>query len=75
MDTAEHPNRAQAVRWIFWIFAAVGVYYLLTEHRAHVFDYLPYALLLACPLLHLFGHGHGAGHGHDRAPEEKAPSK
>ena len=31
----------------FWGFAAVGAYYLLTEHRAHVIDYLPYVLLLA----------------------------
>ena len=47
----------------FWGFAAVGAYYLLTEHRAHVIDYLPYVLLLACPLMHLF-HGHG-GHKHE----------
>lgn len=48
-------------------FALVGGYFLLTEHRAHVFQYLPYALLLACPLLHVFhGHGHGRGHGHDQ---------
>lgn len=51
--------------WTFWVFcgfAVVGAYYLITEHREHVFDYLPYALLVACPLLHVF-HGHG-GHGH-----------
>ena len=50
------------VRWIFWIFAAVGAYYLLTEHRAHVFDYLPYVLLMACPLMHLLHRGHHRGH-------------
>jgi hypothetical protein len=27
---------------------------------------LPYLFLLACPLLHLFGHGHRHGHGHER---------
>lgn len=53
------------VYWIFWIFAAVGTYYLLREHRAHLLDYLPYALLIACPLLHIFGHRHG-GHGDTR---------
>jgi hypothetical protein len=42
-------------------FAVIAGYFLVTEHRAHLFEYLPYALLLACPLLHLF-HGHG-GHG------------
>ena len=34
----------------------------IREHRAHALQWLPIALLLACPLLHLF-HGHG-GHGH-----------
>lgn len=53
----------KSVRWIFWAFAAVGAYYLITEHRAHLVDYLPYLLLLACPVMHLFGHGHG-GHKH-----------
>jgi hypothetical protein len=44
---------------------AVAGFYLLTEHRAHMFGLLPYLFLLACPLMHLFmhhGHGHG-GHG------------
>lgn len=48
-------------RWIFLGFAVIAGYFLLTEHRAHVYQYLPFLLLLACPLLHLF-HGHG-GHG------------
>ena len=50
-------------RWIPWGFAAVGAYFLFTEHREHLFQYLPYALLLACPLMHLF-HGHGGHGGH-----------
>jgi hypothetical protein len=53
---------ARAVRWTFWAFALIGAYFLITEHRAHTIEYLPYALLLACPLLHLL---HGHGHGHD----------
>jgi len=43
-------------------FALVAAFFLITEHRAHVFGVLPYLLLAACPLLHFFGHGHG-GHG------------
>jgi hypothetical protein len=50
-------------------FAAIAAFFLVTEHTAHVFGVLPYALLLLCPLLHLFMHGgHGgehAGHGKD----------
>jgi hypothetical protein len=58
---------SQYTRWIFWGFAAVGAFYLLTEHRGHLLDYLPYVLLMACPLMHLF-HGHG-GHGrHEEKP-------
>ena len=36
--------------------AAVGGFLLLTEHRAHVLRVLPYAFLLACPLMHMFMH-------------------
>ena len=46
-------------------FLAVAAFFLLTEHRAHVFGYLPYALLLLCVLMHLFMHrGHGGEHEH-----------
>lgn len=48
----------------FGAFAPVALYFLVTEHRAHAVEFLPYALLLACPLLHLF-HRHG-GHGQDK---------
>jgi hypothetical protein len=44
-------------------FLAIAAFFLIAEHTAHVFGVLPYALLLLCPLLHLFMHkGHG-GHG------------
>ena len=37
------------------------------QNRAHFFGALPYLLLFACPLLHLFhGHGHGHHHGSDQ---------
>jgi hypothetical protein len=54
-------------RWVFLGSALIAGYFLLTEHRAHVVQYLPFVLILACPLLHLFhGHGGHAGHGgHD----------
>lgn len=45
------------------VLLAVAAFYLLAEHRAHLFGVLPYLFLLACPLMHLFmHHGHG-GHG------------
>ena len=56
-------------RWVFWGFLLIAGYFLITEHRAHVFQFLPIVLLLACPLLHMF-HGHG-GHGGHGASDEK----
>ena len=50
-------------------FLPIAGYFLFTEHRAHAVEYLPYALLLACPLTHLFmhrGHGHGGNDDHRR---------
>lgn len=48
-------------------FLVIGGFFLVSEHRAHLtplLSYLPFALLLACPLLHLFmHHGHGSHHG------------
>lgn len=55
-------------RWVFGGFAAIAVYFVVAEHRAHALQFLPYALLLACPLLHLF-HGHG-GHGKDKGSKQ-----
>ena len=43
--------------------ALVGAY-LLWYHTGHVWLAAPYVLLLACPLMHLFGHRHG--HRHDQ---------
>ena len=54
-------------------FLLIAGFYLLTEHTAHVFGALPYLLLLACPLMHLFMHqGHG-GHGTQQSPPEREP--
>lgn len=43
-------------------FLAVLGFFMLTEHRAHLFGALPYVLLLACPLFHLLLHGRHGGH-------------
>lgn len=62
----------------FLAFLAIAALFLFTEHQAHLFGFLPYLLLLACPLLHLFmhrkhgGHGKGAGdHAKDHAEHGK----
>lgn len=48
------------------VMAGVAAVYLLVTHWAHAVAWLPWLLLAACPLMHLFmhrGHGHGGGHG------------
>ena len=67
-----HTHRASAStprrRWplgstvAFCAFLLIAAFFVFTEHRAHVFGWLPFLLLAACPLLHLFHHrGHGGG--------------
>ncbi|TDR38373.1 hypothetical protein DFR29_12145 [Tahibacter aquaticus] len=55
------------------VFGAIATYFLLSEHRAHFLGALPYLLLLACPLMHVFMHhghtGHGGEHGHPSGRE------
>lgn len=52
-------------------FLAVAAFFLITEHTAHVLGVLPYLLLAACPLMHLFmHHGHG---GHDHSEHSDRP--
>ncbi|MGE0559753.1 MAG: DUF2933 domain-containing protein [Burkholderiales bacterium] len=51
---------------------AVIAYFLLSEHKAHFINYLPYLLLLACPLLHLFMHGGAHSHGGHSADNGKS---
>ncbi len=49
-------------------FLAIGGFFLVTEHRAHLIPYLgywPFLLILACPLMHLFMHGGHGGHADD----------
>jgi DUF2933 family protein len=41
-----------------------GLALLASQHLQHIVGVLPYVLLLACPLMHLFGHGHHH-HSHD----------
>ncbi|GGJ42173.1 hypothetical protein GCM10011320_57200 [Neoroseomonas lacus] len=53
-------------------FALVAAFYVLREHWEHAFGALPYLLLLACPLMHLFmHHGHGHGGGGQRAGSDR----
>ena len=74
-DHTTPPSIWRSPLGIFMLIAgAVGMYYLLTEHLAHVTQAVPYLFLLACPLMHMFhGHGHhGHGH-HDHGQNQERP--
>lgn len=49
------------------VLGAVAGLLLLTEHFAHALGVLPYLLLLACPIMHVFMH-HGQNNGHTTQP-------
>ena len=75
----EHDNHdtnggGGAGRWVFLGFVLVAAYFLITEHRAHVYQYLPFLLVLACPLMHLF-HGHGGHRREDGDAKETGTRK
>lgn len=51
----------------------IGAFYLLREHYYHAsqaLPYLPYLILLLCPLMHLFGHKHGGHAAHRDATDD-----
>lgn len=42
---------------------AFALAWILTRHSNHVWQLVPYALLIACPLMHFMHHGrHGRRH-------------
>ena len=55
------------------VLGAIAAYFLLREHRAHLFGVLPFLLLLACPLMHIFMHHGHRGHGGQQHPDTPAP--
>ena len=65
-------NRAAIAAAVFVVAAG---YLLWSEHRPHVLGILPYLLLLACPLMHVFMHGSHGAHGqhHNSSRDEKPP--
>jgi high-affinity Fe2+/Pb2+ permease len=58
-------------RLVFFGFVAVAGFFIVAEHRAHLVPFLPFLLIAACPLMHLFHHhGHGERDDQKREPPE-----
>ena len=45
------------------LFIGAAAYFLLMEHRQHLYEFLPYLILLACVFMHMFMHGGHGQHG------------
>ena len=74
---AVHPKAFWGSRYSvgLLVLGAIALYFLLTEHRAHFFFALPFLLLLACPLMHIFmHHGHGRHGGSEDGPPVGPPA-
>ena len=75
---ANHLHQSENTPSPFWrskvgvvliMLFAIGAFYLVREHFGHVSPYLPYLILLVCPVMHFFGHNHG-GHSRRGHPTE-----
>ncbi|KAB2943542.1 MAG: DUF2933 domain-containing protein [Hyphomicrobium sp.] len=75
-EHAEHDRRpsSEGSFWgsrtfIVWLaLLLIGGFLLVSEHRAHILGVGLWLLILACPLLHIFGHGGHGGHGEQASP-------
>ena len=77
MNNTSAPWWQDRTKLTFVVFLAIAAYFLWTEHQAHVIEYLPWLLILACVGMHLFmhgGHGHG-GEGHDHSEHEHSTDR
>ncbi len=65
-------NPLQRRAWlslVLWTVIALVAYVVIIEHGNHVLDFLPYALLLVCPLMHVFMHRRHGHHAHRHSAE------
>lgn len=63
------------VGWVFCGFAAIGLFFIIAEHRAHlgfVVPYLPLVLMGVCLVLHSYMHGRGRGRKSDEDPNDRS---
>lgn len=83
-DHTHHQHATDSKAPTFWgsrygigllLFGAIAAFFLLTEHRAHLFGALPFLLVLSCPLMHMFMHGGHGGHSGGKAGPDTSEIK
>ena len=62
MNEEFSDRSSRFLRWTIWTAGAVALAYLVAEHRPHLLGWIPYLIILACPLTHLFMHRRHGGH-------------
>jgi Protein of unknown function (DUF2933) len=70
MNTSKQNSSGKRQNITLWVVLGIILYFLITEHWAHIVPFLPWLLLVGCALMHLFMHGkhdHGSGHGTDES--------
>jgi hypothetical protein len=65
--------QSKRVTWVLIAFLIIIGFFLATEHTAHFFGILPFAILLLCPLMMLFMHGGHGGHGDQAGHDGHGP--
>ncbi len=70
MDDASRSARQRSTWGRLWLvlglLGALGLVLLWEQHQDHFLSALPWLVLLACPLMHVFMHGRHGGHGNDK---------
>lgn len=70
-DERNAGSMPSASKWAMIGFLIIAGYFLIMEHRAHVIQFLPFLLIIACPFLHSMHGGHGGHGGHSDQVERE----
>jgi len=62
---SDSPTRLPWRGLVPLVLLVLGIVLLATDHFIHALGFLPYAILLLCPIMHLLGH---RGHHRSAAP-------
>ena len=76
LDSNGRSDWSRINQWLLWIGLAAAVAWLFFGHGEHIVRLVPFLILLACPLMHVFGHGSHGGHGdHSSRQQDEALEK
>jgi hypothetical protein len=68
----ENTSFWKRIHWSVWCLLSIAIALLIIDHWAHVLGVLPYLILLACPLMHVFMHGKHDHSSHHNSGDKSA---